>query len=101
MPLSRGKVNPLGILNLRRLSFIPDHFQRVSLKTDIAPVDLKLLAQWIDFNLSSRYAIERTKDINSLGKVVSAIEVGMEDPKEITLFSLGCPYLHNQKKETL
>lgn len=96
MPLSKGKINPLGVLNLRKLSFIPEHFHSIYLNEQ---VDIKLVTQWIDFNLNCRYAIERSKSIDSSNKIISVIEIGLEDPKELTLFSIGCPYIHKQQRE--
>ena len=96
MSLSRGEINPLGILNLRKLSFIPEHFQKIIIATY---VDFKLLDQWIDYNLNSRYAIRRQYTVNSNNKIVEVVEIGIEDPKEVTILSLGCPYLHNTTKD--
>ena len=92
MALSRGTVNPLGVLGMRRLDFIPKHFSTLTLKN--ASVDIRLLDQWIVFNLNSRYAIKTTFALDDNKKLVEAREVGMEDPKELTIFSLGCPYIH-------
>ena len=55
MSLSRGEVNPLGILGLRKLSFIPEHFTKISVDSF---VNVKLLDHWIGYNLNSRYAIK-------------------------------------------
>lgn len=94
MSLSRNQVNPLGILNLRRLSFIPDHFAKITIERS---VDLELLNYWINFNLNSRYSIKPTMSITQNNKIVEIYEIGMEDPKEITMLSVGCPYLHQTK----
>jgi len=90
--LNRGQANPLGILNLRKLGFIPDHFSKIKVKSS----DIKLLTQWINYNLNSRYAIKKAYDINFQNKnLVETFEIGMEDPSEITMLILGCPHLHN------
>jgi hypothetical protein len=90
MSLSRDKVNPLGVLKLRKLSFIPEHFSKIT----INPVDIKILDQWIVYNLNSRYAIKKTISLSANKKLVEAVEVGLEDSREITMLTLGCPHIH-------
>jgi hypothetical protein len=92
MSLSRGELNPLGILKMRKLNFIPKHFSKISTENFL---DVKLLDHWIAFNLNSRYAIKRQYIVDSDNKMLEVLEIGIEDPKEITLLTLGCPYLHN------
>ena len=90
MSLSRGDVNPLGILGYRKLSFIPEHFTKIS----IQEIDIRLLDQWINYNLNSRYAIKKTLSLDSDRKIIQVVEIGLEDPREITMLTLGCPYIH-------
>ena len=92
MALSRGEVNPLGILKLRKLSFIPEHFSK--LQVDL--VDIKLLDHWINYHLNSRYAIKKTITLDQNKKMVEVIEIGIEDSREITMLTLGCPYIHKK-----
>jgi hypothetical protein len=90
MALSRGEVNPLGVLKLRKLGFIPQHFTKIAVDV----TDIKLLDQWINYNLNSRYAIKKTFALDHNKKMIEAIEIGLEDPKEISMLTLGCPILH-------
>jgi hypothetical protein len=91
MSLNRGTVNPLGILGMRKLEFIPDHFSKLT----ISQTDIKLLNQWIAYNLNSRYAIKKTSVIDSKNlRFAESLEIGMEDPSEIAMLILGCPHLH-------
>ena len=90
MSLSRNEVNPLSVLGIRKLSFIPKHFTKI--KTGIC--DIKLLDQWINYHLNSRYAICKTLSVDSSNKTIEVLEVGIEDPKEIIMLTLGCPYVH-------
>ncbi len=92
MSLSRGEVNPLSVLKLRKLSFIPAHFTKISI--DIT--DIKMLDHWINYHLNSRYAIKRTFSLDANKKMVEVIEVGLEDPRELTMLTLGCPYVHKK-----
>lgn len=95
MALNRGEVNALSVLGFRKLSFIPEHFSKISIDHKF---DTKLVEQWIEFNLNSRYAIQVKQKLDSNRKIISTIEIGIEDPKEISILSLGCHYLHKQKE---
>jgi hypothetical protein len=96
MSLSREEVSPLGVLNLRKLSFIPEHFTKIAVGNI---VDIKLLDHWINYNLNSRYAIKKQYTVDQNNKMVEVVEIGIEDPKELLMLSLGCPHLHKTKKE--
>jgi len=91
MALARGEVNPLSVLGIRQLSFIPAHFTTVKVSK---LCDIKLLDQWITYNLNSRYTIKKSFALDNNNKISEVIEVGMEDPMELTMFSLGCPHIH-------
>ena len=92
MALNSKTINPLSVLGVRRLPFIPDHFAKLSVKNK--NIDIKMLDHWINYHLNSRYAIKKTLVLDNDKKVVEATEIGLEDPKEITMLSLGCPILH-------
>lgn len=96
MSLSRGEINPLGVLKFRKLSFIPEHFTKILVDGFI---DIKLLDHWIGYNLNSRYAIKKKLALDHNKKMVNVIEIGIEDPREITMLSLGCPHLHKTIKD--
>jgi hypothetical protein len=90
MALSRGRVNPYNVLGLRRLKHIPPHFAKISL----AKVDnIALIDGWIYHNLDSRYCIRPTYTLDDNNKLKEVYEIGVEDAKELTMLSLGCPYL--------
>lgn len=91
MSLSRGTVNPLSVLGFRKLNFIPEHFAKIKINKT---VDLKLLDHWINYNLNSRYALVKALDLDHDKKMIEVVEIGIEDPKEITMLTLGCPYIH-------
>jgi hypothetical protein len=93
MALNRNEVNPLSVLGLRKLSFIPEHFSKISIDNKS---DIKLLDQWINYHLNSRYALKKTFEINETKKIAETIEIGIEDPKELLMLTLGCPYVHKQ-----
>ena len=91
MSLNKGTLDPLGVLKLKKLNFIPEHFTKITVSTT---VDDKLLSQWIEYNLNSRYAIRRTIVIDSQNRINEVIELGLENPKELLLLTLSCPHLN-------
>lgn len=95
MALNRGTVNALSVLGFRKLPFIPKHFSKISIDHKF---DTKLVEHWIEYNLNSRYAIQVKYSLDQNRKMISVTEIGMEDPKELTMFSLGCQHLHKQKE---
>lgn len=96
MALNRKEVNSLNLLGFRKLNFIPSHFSKISLDEKI---DIKELECWIEFNLNSRYGIQYKNQLNQSKKIIRVTEIGFEDPKELTIFNLGCHLIHKVKKE--
>ncbi len=90
MSLVRGEINPLNVLGSRKLNYIPDHFETMTLGNNH---NLDKIESWIYQNLDSRYAIVKTLKIDSNNKMIESQELGVEDPKELTMLSLSCPYL--------
>lgn len=91
MSLNRDQVNPLSALGIRRLNFIPNHFTKISVDSD---ANIKIIDHWINFNLNSRYAIKNSIGVGADNKIIETIDIGIEDPKEIIMLTLGCPHLH-------
>jgi len=94
MALNRGEVNPLSVLGMRQLSFIPEHFTRVTIKN--AGTDIRMLDQWINHHLNSRYAVRKIFVIDDSNKMVEGLEIGLEDPIEISMLTLGCPHIYKK-----
>jgi hypothetical protein len=91
MSLLRGTVNPLNVLGQRRVNFIPPNFAKMSSKhTD----RFDTIDQWIYTKLDSRYCIKRSYVLDQDNKLAEVLEIGIEDPKELSMFALGCPYIH-------
>lgn len=90
MALVRNEVNPLNLLGCRRLRFIPKHFSKIELHTTI--YDDQNLHRWINYNLNSRYAIAEQIVLRD-NKITPVVVIGFEDPKDLTQFTLGCPYI--------
>lgn len=94
MALKHQTINPLSAVGLRRLPFIPEHFAKITISDPL--LNTKMLDHWINYHLNSRYAIKKTWILDSNKKVIVATEIGLEDPSELTMFSLGCPLLYNK-----
>lgn len=90
MSLRTQEINALSVLNSRKLNFLPAHFNTILIHKNI---DIKNLDRWINFNLNSRYAIKFAYLLNNEKKISYSIIIGFEDSKELTMFSLSCPYL--------
>jgi hypothetical protein len=49
---------------------------------------------WIRINLKSRYFLEKTIKSSHEHKVEYVIKIGFEEAKELTIFTLSCPYVN-------
>lgn len=90
MALNKGTINPLNVLGVRKLNFIPVHFAR-TFSSNLGA--MYSIDEWIYTNLNSRYCIKRTHKLDSANKLTEVCEIGLEDPREITMLTLACPYL--------
>jgi hypothetical protein len=90
MSLIKGSVNPLNVLGVRRLSYMPKHFARMTINDEL---NSDRIDAWVYQNLDSRYTIIKSLKIDSNNKMIEIQELGVEDPKELTILSLSCPYL--------
>jgi hypothetical protein len=94
MALGKGTVNPLNVVGQRRLSYQPPHFVTLRI-LETQWVDK--IDQWIYFNLNSRYCVKVKPGLDTKRKITEICEISIEDPKELTMLSLACPYLNNNK----
>ncbi len=94
MSINRGEINPLNVLGFRKVSFIPEHFKTLTVPKK---VDIKNIEAWIETNLNSRYAIQQTLSLDEANKIIEVVKIGLEDPKEISLLSLGCKHLYQER----
>lgn len=94
MSLNKNEVNALNVLGMRKLNFIPDHFEKIYLTHK---VNIKSVENWIEYYLNSRYAIKINLMLDSNKKIIYGTKIGLEDPNEMLLLTLGCTHLH--KKE--
>ena len=90
MGIYKNDVNPLNVLGMRRLNRIPPNFTKFQIKNFI---DIKELDRWIYLNLNSRYCVKKSTAVVD-NKLTTIIEVGIEDPKEVSMMTLACPYIN-------
>ena len=90
MAISKGRVNPLNVLSMRRLDRIPPNFSKLQIKKML---DIRELDKWIYLYLDSRYCVRKCTIVDD-NKLTTAIEIGVEDAKELSMLSLACPLLH-------
>lgn len=96
MSLNRGEVNPLNVLGIRKLTFIPEHFTKIYIEHK---TDTKEIENWINYNLNGRYGITSNYILDADNKILKVFELGFEDPKDLLVLTLGCQLLHKIKKE--
>jgi hypothetical protein len=93
MSLNRGTINALGLLGVRKLSFIPNHFTKLSIEHRF---NVKDIEHWIEYNLNSRYAIQDGYGLDNNRKIIVTTDIGIEDPKELTMLAIGCKNLYKE-----
>ena len=95
MRLLLHEPNPLNVLEVRELNYLPKTFQTITIKSEGWRTEsiIDELRNWIYNNLEGRYCIvSNLKTIDNKMEVV--YQIGFEEPAETTLFSLGCSVLH-------
>lgn len=89
--LKNGKINPLNVLDLRKVSFPAHHFYFITVPK-FNPVLLSNIDQWIYSNLNGRYYIGQSIDLID-DSISFVIKIGFEQEKEASFFRLGCSHL--------
>lgn len=96
MALKNGTLNPLNVLGFRTLNRIPKHFQSAYVDVSCDELTLK---RWIFANLNGRFSVVSELNISDANFMTEAIKIGFEEPKELTMFMLTCPYLENRRNK--
>lgn len=98
MSLLKRSINPLNVLDMRRVSFIPPHFSCMTINISNAWSDnTKKIDQWVYENLNSRYCLKTIQKLDSQRVIQLKLVLGIEDPKELTIFNLKCPYINHSE----
>lgn len=82
-------LNPLDVLNSRKMSFLPSHF--TTTKIDEWALWDSDFENWILTKLKGRYCITKIPTVDNNGKLKSEAVLGLEDQKEMTYVMLACP----------
>ena len=54
------------------------------------------MEKWILENLKGRYYIGKHLDVDNQGTIKNYLLVAFENPKELSIFNLSCPYIQRQ-----
>ena len=95
MALKNGKPNPLDYFKMRRVDFACPHFEYFTInksRTDL----LEFINTWIIKNLNSRYYIGKGISLDSSNAIVYNITIGFESEKELSFFTIACPYINSR-----
>lgn len=80
-------VNPLDVLEKRKLNFLPPHLNAINVNHS------RIIDEWIRGHLKGRYYLGQELKLDDSSRLVPREVVAFEDPKEATIFLLSCPYL--------
>ena len=86
-----GQPNALNYFGIRQLNVAPPHFEYITLKQNYNLEDA--ITKWIMNNLKSRFFIGKKVALDKENAVSTMINLGFEDPKELSYFMLACPHL--------
>ena len=95
MALKNGKPNPLNYFGLRRVEFAAPHFKYTTLDR-YTPSLAKNINTWIKNNLNNRYYIGQSIALDSSNTFTYVTTVGFESEKELSFFTIACPYLQTR-----
>jgi len=95
MALKNGKPNPLNYFDLRRVEFACPHF-KYSVLDKFNPTFIKNIDTWIKKNLNNRYYIGQDIALDNTNTIVYTTRVGFESEKELSFFTIACPYLQTR-----
>jgi hypothetical protein len=95
MALKNGKPNPLNYFELRRVEFAAPHFKYTSIEK-YSPLIIKNIDLWIKTNLNNRYYIGQGIALDNSNTIVYNTRIGFESEKELSFFTIACPYLQQR-----
>ena len=87
-----NQFNPLNYFNCRQFTKKPHGLEFLKLNYDWNDNE-ELLEKWILENLKGRFYIGKHLDVDVNGKIQNMILVGFENPKELSIFNLSCPFI--------
>jgi hypothetical protein len=92
--MSKKSINPLNIHNVRRAVFCPPYFESMTLPTkDRYSRTTAAINSWIYTHLTGRYFVGKEISVDDNSSIVIVEFIAFENPSELSLFMLSCPYL--------
>tara|TARA_R110000851_G_scaffold223879_1_gene376715 strand:- start:128 stop:409 length:282 start_codon:yes stop_codon:yes gene_type:complete len=92
--MSKKSINPLNIHKVRRAVFCPPYFESMTLPSPLyMRLNLISINSWIYINMSGRYFLGAAITVDDNSSIVVVQNVAFENPSELSLFMLSCPYL--------
>ncbi len=89
--MNKGKINPLEVFAVRRVTFCPSYFESVNLKTRYNLSDA--ITHWIEDNTSGRYYVGKSVSLNDQNSLEACTRCAFEKESEMSYFMLACPHL--------
>ena len=83
--------NALNFFEVRRAKLPPPYFEYILLPTRYNLE--QSLIKWIDQNLRGRFYVGRAIGVLPNNGIENMTKVGFEEAKELSYFTLACPYL--------
>lgn len=87
---SNTKENPLDVLEIRKLGFLPRSYNVYFLVGTTRQA--QIVEEWIKTNTRGRYYIGNGVELIN-NRISHGTTIGLENRKEYTLFLLSCPYI--------
>ena len=84
--------NPLNFYDARRVQVLPPHFESIDIDMRIYNME-QTFVKWITDNLKGRFYIGNVVALAADNQYYNGFKVGFENPKELSYFTLACPYL--------
>jgi len=96
MALKHSKPNPLNYFKLRRVFYACPHFKYVTIQFKYMPELCSRINEWILANLNNRYYVGPLITLDNYGSVVYNTNIGFESPRDVSVFIMSCPYIHER-----
>ena len=84
-------INPLDVLGIRQVSFLPDHFSSANFV--FSTYTAHDISAWIKNNTRGKYHISQALVLGGDNMLFPGYCVGFENPKEYMFFLMACPHI--------
>lgn len=84
--------NPLNFYGVRQVDVSPPHFESMVINQQIYNLEQTII-KWIYDNLKGRFYVSNVTTLDNNNQFQRSIKVSFEIAKELSYFTLACPYL--------